>query len=1044
MKVFPPKWPRVPVAAPWQQSSRGAKNLPDDLLPTFQVPKKKTASTSHSVSSTTVTRRVRTTQNTTMTKATVETSTERVKSRSSSTINIGTWNVRTLKTAGHWEMLLEESRRFNVDILGLCETHLTDKDNMFNKDEYTILLSSRKDGICREGVGLLISQPLLQCLESFDAVSPRIVTAKFKMKEGILNVIQVYAPTSTHSETESDEFYDTLQFHIQKVNKKEKLIVMGDLNAKIGKEHRLWTPTVGRFGLGDLNSRGEKLLEFCTLHKLAICNTFFQHKDSRKYTWTSPCGRYRNMIDFIITQQDNMSNILNCRSYCSADIGSDHNLVLAKLSLQPTKTKRIKSLPKRFAVSRLSNATIAHEFQAKIGGAFEPLIGLVDTEVEEIWSTFKDTTNRITEEIVGLKKARHIKGLPEEVMKACDQRRKARISMFNNPSESNRSAYSKLNKNVKWQVKQWKRKLLETEITEMEEDHAKNDSHQLFKRVKKLAGEKENIPAAAKDKNGTLKTAPGEVMECWQKYFDNHLNTEFPRDEEVLNSIPDAPIGQPSQPFSLDELVAAVKKLKNNKACGLDRISAETIKAGGAPMNQLLLHIINTAWTQGKVPEDWSAGLITPVFKKGDKLDPGNYRAITLLSIPGKVFCRMILNRIQDTIEDYLTEEQCGFRRARGTSDAVFIARQIFEKAKERRVPIHWNFVDFKAAFDTIWREALWKCLRSIGVESKMVNLIETMYEQTKCAIIVNGKMSEWFKVGVGVRQGCLLSPALFNLFLEFVMKGLRQLDSGVQMGNTCINNIRYADDTTLLDLVFEKLQVTTDELDKACKKWGMKINPAKCKIMTDDPRDITLNNIPIEKVKEFVFLGSNIPSVEEDVKRRTRLAAWSFGRLKNSIWTNHDISRSLKIRIYKSLILPIATYGSESWTLRKSTKQKLEVFEMRCLRSILGVSLRDKMRNVDIRRQLDMNTTITDVVTKRRLKWFGHVIRMPACRLPNQAYHNDFDTPRQRGRPPLRWKDQIKDDAQIPLPEAELLATTRLEWRRLSKEAREHTVLSI
>ena len=96
------------------------------------------------------------------------------------------------------------------------------------------------------------------------------------------------------------------------------------------------------------------------------------------------------------------------------------------------------------------------------------------------------------------------------------------------------------------------------------------------------------------------------------------------------------------------------------------------------------------------------------------------------------------------------------------------------------------------------------------------------MYEQTKCAIIVNGKISEWFKVGVGVRQGCRLSPVLFNLFLEFVMRGLRQLDSGVQMGDTCINNIRYADDTTLLDLVFEKLQVATDELDKACKKWGM------------------------------------------------------------------------------------------------------------------------------------------------------------------------------------------------------------------------------
>ena len=105
---------------------------------------------------------------------------------------------------------------------------------------------------------------------------------------------------------------------------------------------------------------------------------------------------------------------------------------------------------------------------------------------------------------------------------------------------------------------------------------------------------------------------------------------------------------------------------------------------------------------------------------------------------------------------------------------------------------------------------------------------------------------------------------------------------------------------------------------------------------MTADNRDITINGSPADKVDDFVCLGSNVPSV----------AGWAFGRLKRTVWTNQDISRSLKVRIYKALILPIAIYGAESWTLRQADTRQLESFEMRCLRMILGVHLMDRVKN--------------------------------------------------------------------------------------------------
>ena len=116
--------------------------------------------------------------------------------------------MRTLRT-GHWDIFLEEARKFHVDLLGLCETHLTNTETLVDKDYFTVLLSSRTD-VGREGVGTLISptSQLQHCLKSYDAVSSRIITTKFQLEDGVVNFIQVYAPTSSHSDQEAERMYD--------------------------------------------------------------------------------------------------------------------------------------------------------------------------------------------------------------------------------------------------------------------------------------------------------------------------------------------------------------------------------------------------------------------------------------------------------------------------------------------------------------------------------------------------------------------------------------------------------------------------------------------------------------------------------------------------------------------------------------------------------------------------------------------------------------------------------------------------------------------
>ena len=155
-----------------------------------------------------------------------------------------------------------------------------------------------------------------------------------------------------------------------------------------------------------------------------------------------------------------------------------------------------------------------------------------------------------------------------------------------------------------------------------------------------------------------------------------------------------------------------------------------------------------------------------------------------------------------------------------------------------------------------------------------------------------------------------------------------------------------------------------------------MKISFDRYKVLTLSNDNIVIHGELLENVNNFVYLGSSVPDTTKDIERRIALALTAFGRLRKSICSNRDILLKLKLRLYRALILPIATYASETWALTVSDEKKLLVFEMQCLRSILGVSRLNRIRNEEIRRIIGSEKTITEVIKDKRLKWFSHVCR--------------------------------------------------------------------
>jgi hypothetical protein len=159
-----------------------------------------------------------------------------------------------------------------------------------------------------------------------------------------------------------------------------------------------------------------------------------------------------------------------------------------------------------------------------------------------------------------------------------------------------------------------------------------------------------------------------------------------------------------------------IKCLKNHKAPGKDQILAEFFKKGGETLWKIIHHLIKLIWVQHKMPEEWSMGIIQPIYKKGDKLECSNYRATSLINVTYKVLSGILYNKLTVYAEEILGEYQCGFRANRSTTDHIFTIRQTQEKAYEYNIHPHNLFLDFKQTFDSVNRDRMLNGLMILGI----------------------------------------------------------------------------------------------------------------------------------------------------------------------------------------------------------------------------------------------------------------------------------------------------------------------------------------
>ena len=541
--------------------------------------------------------------------------------------------------------------------------------------------------------------------------------------------------------------------------------------------------------------------------------------------------------------------------------------------------------------------------------------------------------------------------------------------------------------------------------SEAEQAAARGQISKVYKVAKRLCNPTSRQTAPIKSKDGTLLTTESEQANRWVQHFCEVLNQDGPP-TPAAPTPPQEQLDINCDPPTEEEILTAIKKTRNGKAPGIDGIQAEMLKADLTTSTKVLKNLFDNIWLKDKVPRDWCKGLIVKIPKKGDLRSCDNWRGVTLLSIPSKVFCSVLLRRIDKALDSKLREEQAGFRRGRGCMDQVFALRNIIEQCLEWKSPLYINFIDFKKAFDSVHRESLWRILASYGIPPKMIGLINAFYHKFECSVILENTISEPFSVDSGVRQGCILSPILFLVAIDWIM---RQTTSdrprGIQWTPfTQLEDLDFADDLALMSSKHDHLKEKSERLNCIAKQVGLNINMKKTQVMTiNSPRTtpIHIEGEDLACVESFTYLGSVVgqdSGAEKDIQARLGKASGAFSRLQ-PIWKSKQLTIPTKVKLYNSNVKSVLLYGAECWRVTKRDMSKIEVFHHRCLRKLCGIFWPNKISNNSLYQKTGSRSIVQEI-QERRFRWLGHVLRMPPERITKNALRWTPPGKRRPGRP--------------------------------------------
>ncbi len=492
-------------------------------------------------------------------------------------------------------------------------------------------------------------------------------------------------------------------------------------------------------------------------------------------------------------------------------------------------------------------------------------------------------------------------------------------------------------------------------------DSTVNKRH-FWKEIGKLGIAKDRMPSipmeVVVDEDGSVSTDPTIVLDRWRSAFSELLNVAPPTDA------PDARDGVQPQPgageelpdssplneaISVEEVIAALRRAKDGKATGCDGIPVEVLRNEATV--SFLHRLFNVVFSTGVTPSSWRKCVLNPIPKNAtsDPREPTNYRGIALASSVYKLYCGVLNFRLSEWAEhnDLLSDTQNGFRKGRSTTDHLGTLASVIETRKLQRKSTFVAFIDFRKAYDSINRSLLWTKLWDVGVRGVFHAALRSLYVDSLYSVRVNGHTSDWFSVSCGLRQGCLLSPILFNFYINDLSADIQNAGYGIDIGDDSkLAVLLYADDVALLAEDAEQLQFMLDILGRWCTRWQLHVNSAKSAVMhfrtpaTPQSASVfTCGQQAIPTVTKYKYLGLLFTD-HLDYETMASTAASSASRALGVIISKAKALGGMPFatfsKLYDSMVWPILDYGAAVWGSREFSA--VNAVHHRACRFFLGV----------------------------------------------------------------------------------------------------------